>query len=138
VTALVNRRIDAFFWSGGRPTQGINELAATTPIRLVDLKSIIPSARQAYPEYAAGTVPAMSYGIPDPVSTLLVRNVLLVTADMPDDLAGALVKALFEAQETLAQTTPIALTIDPRAAIGTQPVPLHAGAERFYRSEKDG
>jgi len=27
--------------------------------------------------------------------------------------------------------------IDTRSAIGTQPVPLHPGAERFYRSAKE-
>jgi TRAP-type uncharacterized transport system substrate-binding protein len=91
-----------------------------------------------YPEYVAGTVPAANYGIPEPVTSLLVRNVLLVTADMPDDLAAALVEALFKARQQLAEVTPIALTIDPRAAIGTQPVPLHPGAQQFYRSEKAG
>ena len=136
--ALVNRRIDAFFWSGGLPTLGIDELAATIPIRLVDMEGIINTTRDAFPEYAAGTVPATSYRIPDPITTLLVRNVLLVTADMPDDLAGALVESLFAAQDTLAETSPIALRIDPRAAIGTQPVPMHPGAVRFYRTEKNG
>jgi uncharacterized protein len=134
--ALVAGRLDAFFWVGGLPTQGITELAATVPIRLVDLETIVGPARKAYPEYTAGTVPATSYGMPAPVTTLLVRNVLLVTADMPDDLAGALARSLSGAQEALAVTTP-ALTIDPRAAIGTQPVPLHPGAAAFYRGSKD-
>ena len=136
--ALVDGAIDAFFWVGGLPTQGIAALAGLLPIRLVDLESLVERARTAYPEYAAGTVPARSYAIPEPVTSLLVRNVLLVTADMPDDLAGALVRSLLEAQEILAVTSPAALTIDPRSAIGTQPVALHPGAERFYRAEKDG
>ena len=34
-------------------------------------------------------------------------------------------------------TGPAALTIDPRAAIGTEPVLLHPGAERFFRSQRD-
>lgn len=134
--ALIAGRLDAFFWVGGLPTQGITELARAMPIRLVDLETIVGPARKAYPEYAAGTVPATSYGVPAPVTTLLVRNVLLVAADMPDDLAGALAGSLSGAQEALAVTTP-ALTIDPRAAIGTQPVPLHPGAEAFYRGSKD-
>jgi uncharacterized protein len=136
--ALVDGTVDAFFWVGGLPTQGITALAGMLPIRLVDLETLIDRVRAVYPVYAAGTVPAGSYGIPEPVTSLLVRNVLLVTADMPDDLAGALVRSLFEAQETLAETSPAALTIDPRSAIGTQPVALHPGAERFYRAEKDG
>ncbi len=136
--ALVAGAVDAFFWVGGLPTQGITALAGTLPIRLVDLETLIDPVRAAHPVYAAGTVPARSYDIPEPITTLLVRNVLLVTADMPDDLARALVGSLFEAQETLAETSPAALTIDPRSAIGTQPVPLHPGAEQFYRAEKDG
>jgi uncharacterized protein len=67
---------------------------------------------------------------------MLVPNFLLVEAAMSDDLAEALVKVLFEQQATLTQAGSVALTIDPRAAIGTQPVLLHPGAERFYRTER--
>ena len=97
---------------------------------------MIGTIRAAYPVYAPGTVPARSYtGLTQPVTTLLVRNFLLVTAGMADDLAAALVETLFTAQARLAQISQ-ALTIDPRAAIGTQPVPLHPGAVRVYRDEK--
>ena len=47
-------------------------------------------------------------------------------------------RLLAAAQERLAQATPAALTIDTRSAIGTQPVPLHPGAERYYRTSKVG
>ena len=79
-----------------------------------------------------------TYGIPDPVTTFLVRNVLLVPAGMPDALAEALVSVLFGEQVALARASAAALRIDTRAAIGTQPVPLHPGAERFYRAAKTG
>jgi TRAP transporter TAXI family solute receptor len=137
VAALRDGEIDAFFWSGGLPTAGVTELAAAVPIRLLDLSDVLPTVRARYPVYAAGTVPATSYGIPRPVATMFVRNFLLVGTDTPDDLAAALVEALFESRPRLAEAIPAALTIDPRAAIGTQPVPLHPGAERFYRETKD-
>jgi TRAP transporter TAXI family solute receptor len=136
VAAMERGEIDAFFWSGGLPTQGVTDLAAALPIRLLDLDDLIIPVRAAYPAYAAGTVPAASYGITEPITTLLVRNFLLVGAGMADDVASALVEGMFAAQEQLAAVSPSALTIDPRAAIGTQPVPLHPGAERFFRSEK--
>lgn len=136
--ALADGRIDAFFWVGGLPTDGITALAGRTPIRLVNLETLVAPTRERYPEYVDGTVPATTYGIPDPVTSLLVRNVLLVPAEMPDDLAAVLVESLFEARQALADTVPNALTINPRAAIGTQPVPLHPGAQRFYRAEKVG
>jgi TRAP transporter TAXI family solute receptor len=137
VTAMLRGEIDAFFWSGGVPTRGVSELAKAVPIRLLDLEDVIGAVRAAYPVYASGTVPAATYGIPEPITTLLVRNFLLVAAAMTDDLAGALVRGLFEAQAQLAAASPAALRIDPRAAIGTQPVPLHPGAERFFRTEKN-
>jgi TRAP transporter TAXI family solute receptor len=137
VEAMTAGRIDAFFWVGGLPTRGVTALAQTVPIRLLNLEDLITPVRGAFPVYAAGTVPAQSYGIPDPITTLLVRNFLVVRAEMPDDVANALVGGLFAAQEQLAAVSPAALTIDLRAAIGTQPVPLHPGAERFFRAEKD-
>jgi TRAP transporter TAXI family solute receptor len=137
VDAVASGEIDAFFWSGGLPTRGVAALAQALPIRLLNLEDLITPARAAYPVYAAGTVPAQTYGIPDPITTLLVRNFLVVRAEMPDDVANALVEAMFATQEQLAAVSPAALTIDLRAAIGTQPVPLHPGAERFFRDEKD-
>jgi uncharacterized protein len=137
VDAVGRGEIDAFFWSGGLPTRGVTALAQTLPIRLLNLEDLITPVRAAYPVYAAGTVPAQSYGIPEPITTLLVRNFLIVRAEMPDDVADALVRGLFAAQEQLAAVSPAALTIDLRAAIGTEPVPLHPGAMRFFRGEKD-
>jgi uncharacterized protein len=137
VEAVARGELDAFFWSGGLPTRGVSALAEVRPIRLLNLEDLITPVRAAFPEYAAGTVPAQSYGIPEPITTLLVRNFLLVGASMPDDVASALVEGLFAAQEQLTAASPAALTIDLRAAIGTQPVPLHPGAERFFREEKD-
>jgi TRAP transporter TAXI family solute receptor len=137
VEAMARDEIDAFFWSGGLPTRGVTELAELRPIRLLNLEDLITPVRVAFPAYAAGTVPAQSYGIPEPVTTLLVRNFLIVGAGMPDEQASALVEGLFDAQAQLAAVSPAALTIDLRAAIGTQPVPLHPGAERFFRDEKD-
>lgn len=138
VAALQDGTIDAFFWSGGVPTEGVDRLARTVPIRLLNLEDVVTAVRAAHPAYASGTVPATTYGIPEPVTTLLVRNFLLVAASMPDDLANALVDGLFAAQPELAEVSPAALTIDPRAAIGTQPVPLHPGAEQFFRALKNG
>lgn len=137
VAAMEAGAIDAFFWSGGLPTPAVSGLADRLPIRLLDLTDILKSVREAYPVYTPGTVPARSYGISAPITTLLVRNFLLVGAGMADELAHALTQAMFRQQPQLAQAIKLALTIDLRAAIGTQPVPLHPGAERFFRDEKN-
>ena len=137
IAALRDGHIDAFFWSGGLPTNGLAALAAQHPIRLLDLSPVVPALRAAYPVYDVGTVPTATYGIPAPVTTLFVRNFLLVAAAMPDELAEALVGGLFAERERLVRANPAGRVIDTRSAIGTQPVPLHPGAERFYRSAKE-
>ncbi|MFC4945613.1 TAXI family TRAP transporter solute-binding subunit [Pseudonocardia sp. GCM10023141] len=135
--ALKAGTIDAFFWTGGLPTPRIEELAASMPIRLLNLTEVITDMRAAYPEYASGTVPAQMYRNAEAITTVLVRNFLLVGAGMADDLAYALVKALFDEQQQLVAASPSALTIDLRSAISTQPVPLHPGAEKYFRAAKN-
>jgi hypothetical protein len=138
VAALRGGRIDAFFWSGGLPTGAVAALATTQPIRLLDLLPQVAALRRRYPVYDVGTVATGTYGITAPVTTVLVRNFLLVAASMPDELAGALVAALFAQREVLVKASSAGRAIDTRSAIGTQPVPLHPGAQRYYRDAKDG
>lgn len=134
--ALERGEIDAFFWSGGVPTTGVDLLAAARPVRLVDLDAETRALRARFPVYDATTVPARTYGLPDPVTTTSVRNVLLVAAAMPDDRAAGLTRVLVERRAALAAADSAGRSIDPRAAIGTQPVPLHPGAVTAYRALK--
>ena len=136
VAALERGEIDGFFWSGGVPTAGVDQLAHTRPVRLLDLGEETVRLRSLYPVYDVTTVPAGTYGLADPVSTASVRNVLLVTADMAPDLAEALTRAMLERREALASADPAGRAIDPRSAIGTQPVALHPGAVAAYRASK--
>jgi uncharacterized protein len=137
VTALRRGEIDAFFWVGGLPTPSVSKLAATFPIRLLNLEGVVGRVRATYPVYTAGTVPAGTYPTPHRVTTLLSRTSLLVGSGMADDVAYSLVDGLFRYLPQLAVATEAALTIDLRAAIGTQPVPLHPGAERYFRAAKN-
>ncbi|KAA2254851.1 TAXI family TRAP transporter solute-binding subunit [Solihabitans fulvus] len=138
-SALRQGAIDAFFWSGGLPTPSVATLAKEGHVTLLDLKSEVALLRARYKDvYDSATVPASAYGLPGgtATTTLVVRNVLLVTTTMPDDVAEALVRGLFDAQASLEQASPAAKSIDVRSAIETTPIPLHPGAERYYRSIK--
>ena len=135
--ALRDNQIDAFFWSGGLPTPGVTDLARTVPLRMVDLGDLVSQVRSRWPVYGSATVPASAYGLRgSPITTLVVPNFLLVTDAMPDSVAEALVRGLFDAQPALARANPAAKSIDARSAIETTPVPLHPGAEHYYRSIK--
>ncbi|MFC7613819.1 TAXI family TRAP transporter solute-binding subunit [Actinokineospora soli] len=137
IEAFADEEIDAFFWSGGLPTGGIAELAASRPIRLVDLTDVLPNLINRYPVYNAELIPASTYQLPgSAVNTISVPNYLLATDAMPADLAGALVETLFDAQPALVKANRAAIAIDIHSAIETHPVPLHPGAIRYYQARK--
>jgi uncharacterized protein len=68
---------------------------------------------------------------------------LITTTDLPDDVAYALAWCSIERFETLQQQyehippneSPVSYPIDPRLACKS-PIPLHPGAERFYRDAR--
>jgi hypothetical protein len=130
-------KLDAFFWSGGLPTKRIIDLTKALGVRMLDLTNDLTKFRQQYPVYGSATLPASTYNLQSgPVITLVVRNFLLVTESMPDDVAEALVRQLFEGQPELVKAHSAARTIEQRSAIETSPVPLHNGAMRYYRDSK--
>ena len=135
VAALRAGEVDAFFWVGALPTRTVDELAASFPVRLLDLDPLLGALRGRYPVYAPGTVLAGTYRIAEPVVTLLVRNVLLVDAALDADLVEAMTGAVFTEQQRLAAATQAARTVDARSAILTQPVALHDGALRWFSDD---
>jgi TRAP transporter TAXI family solute receptor len=132
--ALARGDTDAFFWSGGLPTEQISALAHRMPIRLVDLSDILPAVRGKYQEYGSAVLPVSAYHLPRPVATLVVRNFLLVTDRMPARVAEALTRVVFDAQPALAAANQAARSIDVRSGIETIPIPLHPGALDYYRA----
>ncbi|MFD5829991.1 TAXI family TRAP transporter solute-binding subunit [Lentzea sp. NPDC060358] len=135
--AMIEGKLDAFFWSGGLPTGRITQLTKELGVRMLDLADVLKPFRQQYPVYGSATLPASTYDLQkDPVITLVVRNFLLVNEKMPDDVAEALARQLFEGQPDLVKVHSAARTIEQRSAIETSPVPLHNGAMRYYRDTK--
>ncbi|MEV5713342.1 TAXI family TRAP transporter solute-binding subunit [Amycolatopsis mediterranei] len=136
VASLLNGEVDAFFWSGGLPTPKLVGYNDKTSLRLLDIADLMPRMQALSQVYGTATIPASTYNQPLPVTTLVVPNFLVVPKSMPDDVAEALVRGLFDARNQLAGANPAALSIDVHPGIETQPIPLHPGALRYYRAQK--
>ena len=135
--AMLAGSLDAFIWSGGLPTQRVTQLAQTVKVKMLDLGDVLKDLRKQYPVYGSATLPASAYSLPgNAVTTLVVRNFLLVNDLMSDEAAEALVAGLFKAQPRLEAASLAARSIEVRAAIETTPIPLHPGALRYYRDSK--
>ena len=130
--ALAAGRIDAFFWSGGLPTQAIVELQEKVTIRLLDLPD--GTAAQLDPNlYTESQIPRYVYGGARPVSTVAAANLLVVRRDLPAEMAFRLTRLLFDHQRELEAAHDEARRLNLRKAIATYPLDLHPGAARFYR-----
>lgn len=137
VQALEEGRVDAFFWSGGLPTQAVSDLATRVPIRLLDLSEHVSELVEEHGEfYSELPVPAGTYENVPAVRTIGVPSLLVVNARMPDQTAEDFTRLLFESRHALVEIHPVALHLHPRSAIATLPVPLHPGAITYYRSVK--
>jgi uncharacterized protein len=135
--ALRAGQVDAFFFSGGLPTAAIADLARTDAIRLVDLSAYVASMRGRYGEfYFERSIPASTYGLGGETATIGVPNLLVVRADMDDDLAFRLTRLLFTERAALARAHPAARRLNARTGYATYPVELHPGAARYYRDTK--
>ncbi|RSM75887.1 C4-dicarboxylate ABC transporter substrate-binding protein [Kibdelosporangium aridum] len=136
--ALKKREIDAFFWSGGLPTDEIVQLGKDENVRLLDMSEQMRTIRSVFRYYGAATIPLSTYRTANtvPVTTLTVPNLLMVTDRLSPGAAKALTQGIFAAQEELANVSRAANSIDIRSAVETQPVPLHPGAREYYRDEK--
>jgi len=137
VNALRDRKIDAFFWSGGIPTAAVTDLAATpgTKIKLLDHADAIPALVKKYgPLYVKGTIPANAYpGLTKDVQVADVWNLLVVNEKMNEKLAYDIVKAIFEKKADLVAVHSEAKNIElsKQHEIGS-PVPFHPGAVKYF------
>ncbi|NBE84537.1 TAXI family TRAP transporter solute-binding subunit [Micromonospora rubida] len=134
--ALRAGQIDAFFFSGGLPVRGVEELTADGATRIVDLGDWTEPLRRSYREvYVSRDIPRSVYGV-EPVTTVANPNYLVVRADLPDPLVREVTRLLMERRAELAAAHPAAGRMSPRSAIATAPLPLHPGAADWYRSNK--
>ncbi len=132
--ALRDGDIDAGFWSVGPPTSSIMSLATSRDIRVINLsQEEIDNAREAQPVFAHYEMPANTYeGQTEMVNTIGTPNVLIVNADMPEELAYQVTRVMFEHVDELREIHPAANSTTVRFSLGATPIPLHPGALRYY------
>lgn len=70
------------------------------------------------------------------VATIAVANLLVTTDHADAGLVQRLTKAVIDSRDSIGKVVHAAQLVDLRTAVFTDPLPLHVGAERYYRSVK--
>jgi len=134
--------LDAFFWSGGLPTTAVERLADRMEIRLVPLGDLMPKLPEVQPlarAYRSAVMPADAYPAiqhGEPVRTVAVANLLVTTNRTDAALTEAVTRSVINSRDQIGNEVHAAQKVDLRTAIYTDPLPLHAGAARYYREVK--
>lgn len=133
--ALRDGTVDAGFWSAGPPTSSIMDLATVREIQLLDLdEAEVDRTAAVDPTVSRDIVPSGAYrGVGEDVETLSTPNLLVVRADMPEELAYALVRTILEAGGELAAAHPVGSQISAEYTLAVSPIPLHPGATRYFQ-----
>ncbi len=137
---LADGQLDAYFYAAGWPVSAMIQLASTKGMDLhsftdADLKKI----NDIIPAYIPSKIPANVYeGVDYEVKTPAVSALLVVSSDLSEELVYGITKALWNSNTRKLldsghakgkQITP-ETALDGVDALG---VPLHDGAEKFYR-----
>ncbi|MGW5352657.1 TAXI family TRAP transporter solute-binding subunit [Streptomyces sp. NPDC004031] len=140
---LLGGRLDAFFWSGGLPTAAVTAMATPVArIRLVQLGDMVASLHALGPEmayYRQAAMPADAYPSAQDskaVPTVAVPNLLITTDRADAGLVERLTRAVIDSRDAIGTVVHAAQLVDLRTAVFTDPLPLHQGAIRYYRSVK--
>jgi TRAP transporter TAXI family solute receptor len=133
---LVEGRLDAAFVNAGYPAAAV-EIAARAGGRLLPVRGpAIERLRAAYPFLRLSVIPGGTYpGHPNSIETVGVDTILLCRADLDETLVYDLTRGFFDILPVLSSERESLRLMDVEQAPAT-PIPLHAGAARYYRERE--
>lgn len=134
---LKDGNLDASLITAGSPTASIVELTNGHSVNIIPLMGkAVAKLQETQPYYASTTLPGGTYkGIDQDVKTLAVRAVWATHADLSEDIAYAVTKALYENVDTLAKVHVKGKEISLESALQSVSIPLHPGSERYFREK---
>jgi TRAP transporter TAXI family solute receptor len=108
-------------------------LAATNPIVIVPIPADVVS-KVGNAVYVSESIPAGTYdGQTQDVPTAAVVNFLVTHSGVDDELVYQMTKSMYENLGVLAAAHATAKDIKREEATKGMPIPLHPGAEKYFR-----
>ena len=134
--ALRNGKVDAIFVVAGYPTGAIVELASAVDIKLVPIDGAGAKALTSkYGFFSESPIPSGTYEGVNEVNTVAVGAQWFTSAKEDSELIYQITKALWnkESRKLMDVGHAKGKTITPDTALSGVGVPLHPGAEKFYK-----
>lgn len=135
-TGVQNMTLDGFFCTAGVPNPSILELNAVRDVKILSVDAANADALIAkYPFYSKYSIADGVYDKLAPADTVAVMATLACSASLDETTVYNITKTLFEKQAELAAANDKAKDLTLEGAVEAISVPLHAGAEKYYKEK---
>ncbi|MBI2308901.1 MAG: TAXI family TRAP transporter solute-binding subunit [Rhodocyclales bacterium] len=133
VELMKNRQLDVTLQSAGLGVASLRDLATAVKIVVVPVPADVV-AKVGDAAYQPGTIPAKTYeGQNDDVATVAVQNFLVSHEGVSAETVYNMTKSMFDNLDQLVAAHAAAKAIKKENAAKNMPLPLHPGAEKYYR-----
>ena len=135
--ALVDRNIDAFFYTVGNPSAAIDEPAQSVNLDMVPINSgAIKDFVEQHPYYIMTAIPGGTYrGIDRDIETFAVTATVVTNENVSDEVVYDLVRTVFENLDELRASHAAFRHLNPEEMLQGLSAPLHPGALRYYQEK---
>ncbi len=136
VDLLRNKQVDGVNIFTGVPSAAATELISTVDSRLISLSDhAINKLVKKYPWNFAYTIKANTYKKQTKdIKTVAQYSSIVIDEHVPEETVYEMTKVFWEHLEEIKKSHSVANHFDPKFAVeGTAGIPLHPGAERYYR-----
>lgn len=132
---LRDGNVDAVVYQVGLPYAPVVDVSVSRPVRVLPIPAAaIERIRAAYPFYVPVTVPQDTYrGMTEAANAVAVKMLLLSTTRTPDKAVYDTVRQLYDNLGVVRAAHQAGTSITLERALDGMTVPLHPGAERFYK-----
>jgi TRAP transporter TAXI family solute receptor len=135
VDLMKNRQLDLTLQSAGLGVSSIKDLATSVDIVVVPVPADVVQKIND-PAYQATVIPANTYkGQAADVPAIAIPNFLVTREEVPAETVYAMLAAIYGNLPTLVAAHSAAKDIKLENAAKGMPVPLHPGAEKFFREK---
>lgn len=131
---LKDGRVDAAFFTTGLGSAVLVDIFRSGKTVLVPVDGAeATELTSKYPFYTTVRVPAKVYPDQPAVRTVAVMAMLVARSELPRDLVYQFTRAIFDDLQQFHEAHAAARNLALETALNAMPIPLHPGAEQFYR-----
>ncbi len=133
VELMKNRQLDVTLQSAGLGVASLRDLAVSMKIVIVEIPADVV-AKVGDPAYLPAVIPAGTYeGQAKDAQSIAIQNFLVTHEGVSTDTVYRMTKALWENLDALVAAHAAGKSIKKESALKGMPLPLHPGAEKYYR-----